>query len=171
METIKNYNKYKKKVTQDFPRVKEFFPFLTLTPLPTKEPLLALKGYILHPNMNGIACKAVFEKYGLKIRGVYPSTFPKQMVKVHDIDSKIPWNQLPYKYRHCFKDERICTHHPDGEINSIPEQDRTIAVLFSAWRLFYQVKIYVEDEKPWTLKDLPHGEEAYEILKREGWVK
>jgi hypothetical protein len=170
VETIENYNSYKKKVLQDFQRVKSFFPSLTLTILPTIVPSkIFFSGLILPPKMNTIVSPADLEKYGFKIKGVYPFKFPDELVEVYDIDSKICWDKIPHEHQHVYPDGRICTHHPDAEINSIPEQDRAIAVLFSAWQLYYQVKIHIEEGSKWVLKDLPHGDEVNKVLRREGW--
>ncbi|SHK18759.1 hypothetical protein [Desulforamulus aeronauticus] len=172
METVKDYKLYKERVLQDFDRVKRFFPFLEITILPTTLPSeITLNGYILQPEMNSIANTAVLEKYGFKINGVYPYEFPDMSVKVYDADGKICWDELPPERQHGIPGRSICTHHPAGEINAIPEQDRTIAVLLSAWQLYYQAKSYIEEGQKWVLKDLPHGEEANRILKKEGWIK
>ncbi|MDD2496795.1 MAG: hypothetical protein PHT78_00600 [Desulfitobacteriaceae bacterium] len=168
MEIVKDYNLYQKRVLQDFQRVRRFFPFLILTILPSKLPSeIIFTGYILKPEMNSLVSVGVFEKYGLRIKGVYPFAFPEKSVKVYDVDAKISWELLPPEYRHCYSDGSICTHHPDAEINAKPEQDRTIAVLFSAWQLYYQAKLYIEDGKKWVLKDLPHGNQANKV----GWIK
>lgn len=172
METIKDYRLYQKRVLHDFQRVRSFFPFLTLTTLPTNLPSeITFHGYILQPEMNSIASPAVLEKFGLRINGVYPYEFPADSVKVYDADAKIRWEELPPERQHRFSGRRICTHHPDGEINALPEQDRSIAILFSAWQLYYQFKFYIEEGKKWVLKDLPHGNQADRILKKEGWIK
>ncbi|MHB9094586.1 MAG: hypothetical protein ACYC21_07920 [Eubacteriales bacterium] len=174
METVKDYRRYKEKVFEDFSRVQRFFPLLTLSVFPTIEPIrIIFIGFILPPKMISIASPEVINEYGFKIRGEYPFAFPKKSVEIFDMEFKINWDKVPREHRHIYdkRTGRLCTHHPSGEINSLPETDQTVAILISAWQLYYQVKICAEEGKVWTLRDLPHGDRAYAILRREGRIK
>lgn len=172
METIKECSLYYECVMQDFLRVQKFFPLLQITILPTTlASEITIDGYLLPPEMNSVANDAIMKTYGLKIHGCYPYNFPAKSLKVWDVDNRINWEKIPERHTHIYPyDGSLCTHHPSAEINDIPEPDQTIAILFSAWQLFYQAKTYIEEGRKWTLKDLPHGDQGTRILKREGRI-
>ncbi|MCJ8343694.1 MAG: hypothetical protein MJH09_12755 [Cetobacterium sp.] len=117
-------------------------------------------------------CKSKIDikKNSIYILGIYPSNFPKQEIVIEDFKQKIDWNKIPLKHNHIntYKNNRtvLCTHHPNGEINELLTEKRSIAVIYSAWRLFIQYKKYLKSGV-WTLNDLPHGLDAVKLLKKE----
>lgn len=114
--------------------------------------------------------KIYIRKNSIYILGIYPSNFPKQEIVIEDFKQKIDWDKIPPKHKHLnsYKNSRyvLCTHHPNGEINELAIEKRSIAVINSAWRLFIQYKKYLESGI-WTLNELPHGSEADKLLKKE----
>ena len=91
--------------------------------------------------------------------------------KYDRVNKKIDWNKIPIEHWHInpYKDEIkvFCTHHPGGEINTIDDKLKSIAICHSAWSLYMQYKSYIKDNI-WILKDLKHGEDAVKQLKAMG---
>lgn len=167
-----NFPKYYNRVKEDFEKVKEQFPLLRITSLPTvthKE--IFIYGYALDKEIVK-CCKTNVDirKRGIYILGIYPSEFPEKEIIIKDLKQRIDWSKIPIQHRHIntyekYKDA-LCTHHPNGEINELPMGKRSITVIDSAWRLFIQYKKYLKSGI-WTLDELPHGLEADKVLKKE----
>lgn len=156
----------------DFKRLKERFPLLEMTSLPTVIPKeIFIYGEAIDKAILEY-CKSEVDirKNSIYILGIYPSSFPKQELVIEDFKQKIDWSKIPLEHRHIniYKNGRkvLCTHHPNGEINELAIEKRSIAIIDSAWRLFIQYKRYLSI-RVWTLKDLPHGENADKLLKKE----
>lgn len=157
---------------KDFEKVKDRFPLLKMTSLPTIVPKeIFIYGEAIDKEILE-CCKSEFyiRKNSIYILGIYPSNFPKQEIVIEDFKQKIDWSKIPleHKHRNTYKNGRnvLCTHHPNGEINELDIEKRSIAVIDSAWRLFIQYKKYLKSGI-WTLNDLPHGSEADKLLKKE----
>lgn len=170
-----NYNEYVKNVLTDFKFVKEFFPLLNICMLPTVKPReLFIHGWLLPADLCGdIEQENNAKRFGMYILAHYPIKYPDEDVEVEDICETIDWGIIPIKHRHRrYIDGRLtglCTHHPYGEINDVPSKHRTVKILMSAWKLYYQYREYIETGV-WSLPDLPHGDEALRILKRQGYI-
>lgn len=170
----KDFNSYYYRIMNDFQNAKKYFPLLKITSLPTVKPKeIFITGNLIPIEvLQGCETLKDIERNSLYILGVYPSEYPKDNIYVEDFYQKINWLKIPYEHRHQNlhpKNNRkvLCTHHPDGEINAIKQEGRTVAILFSAWRLYRQYKEYLKTKK-WTLKDLKHGNEGTLQLKRTG---
>lgn len=170
----KNYSKYVDSVLADFRFVKGFFPLLNVSILPTVIPReLFIYGWLIPAELCDNAEKdANIKRFGIYILANYPATYPEDDVEVEDICRVIDWNLIPENHRHRkIIDGRptgLCTHHPFGEINDVPFKHRTVKILASAWKLYYQYMEYIKTGI-WNLHDLPHGKEALRILKRQGY--
>lgn len=157
---------------KDFEKVKERFPLLKMTFLPTIVPKeIFIYGEAIDKKILEYCKREVdIRKNSIYILGIYPSNFPKQEIVIEDFKQKINWNNIPLEHNHSniYKNFRkvLCTHHPNGEINELEVEKRSIAVIDSAWRLFIQYKNYLKSGI-WTLNDLPHGSEADNLLKKE----
>lgn len=169
-----DYNGYRKLVLEDYLIVKEYFPLLKLTSLPCLNP----KEIYITGNLIPIEvyndCKSSYDidRNSFKILSIYPYDFPNDNIYVEDFYGKIDWAKIPCEHRHQnlhpkTKREILCTHHPYGEINGFRQNERTIAILFSAWKIYRQYKTY-QITKEWTLPDLEHGDNAKEQLKEMG---
>ncbi|MGI6684444.1 MAG: hypothetical protein ACOX47_02925 [Bacillota bacterium] len=171
----RNYNEYFKNVLSDYRFAKEFFPLLNICMLPTVKPReIYMYGWLL-PNIlcNTTEKEENIKKYGIYILAYYSSNYPEEDIEVEDICGAINWELIPERYRHRTlingRPTGLCTHHPDGEINDVPNKHRTVKILMSAWKLYYQYKEYLRTGV-WSLPDLPHGDEAYRILKKQGYI-
>lgn len=144
---------------------------MEITSLPTvthKE--IFIYGYALDKEVVKY-CKTEVDKkkHGIYILGIYPSDFPKSEIIIEDFKQKIQWSKIPAEHRHIntYNGRTVlCTHHPNGEINELPLDKRSVAVIDSAWRLFMQYKKYLKSGI-WTLAELPHGTVADNLLKKE----
>lgn len=171
-----NYSEYLNKVLVDFKFVKEFFPFLNICMLPTVKPKeLFIYGWLVPYDLCCYLDKNTnIDTLGIYILAHYPSEYPDKDIEVEDICRSIDWINIPEKHRHikCLdgRETGLCTHHPYGEINDVPKKHRTVKILASAWKIYYQYKQYI-GTKNWELQDLPHGNEALRILKNEGYIK
>lgn len=170
-----DFDKYYDDIKDDFEQIKKYFPLLHLTLLATKQ------GKEIFISGNLIPCEVYdkcntdedIERFSLPIIAVYPSDFPENEIYVEDYTKKIDWSKIPYKHRHLNPHPSIknktalCTHHPNGEINEIDVEYKSIAILNSAWKLYIQ---YVEYKKTgkWSLEDLKHGCAGTRQLKRSG---
>lgn len=167
-----DFSVYSDLVKKDFNIIKEFFPLLNLTILPTciaKEIYVTGKliPYELLENCNS---ELEIDRNSIFILAIYPSDFDNSDIYVQDLYGKINWDEIPEEHRHFrFHKGRkiICTHHLDGEINGLSKENKSIAILFSAWKLYMQCKEYPMS-KEWRLKDLKHGREAIKQLKKIG---
>lgn len=164
----RDYDEYINDVFSNFRFVNEFFPLLNICLLPTVAPKeLFIYGWLLPADLCGILKK---EEFGMYILAYYPSKYPKEDIEVEDICKKIDWNLIPKRHRHirALRGRQIlCTHHPAGEINDVPVNQRTVKILMSAWKLYYQYKKYIKT-KVWDLDDLPHeSDAALKILKED----
>lgn len=168
-----SYNDYFNSVLSDFAFVKGFFPLLNICMLPTVKPKeLYIYGWLLPASLcNTRDIEANIKRFGMYILAYYPNKYPEEDVEVEDICGVINWNLIPEEHRHIkIIDGRLtglCTHHPDGEINDVPFKHRTVKILTSAWKLYYQYTQYINGGI-WNLPDLPHGDKAMRILKKEG---
>lgn len=179
----KDYDTYYKRVLNDFQIVKKFFPLLHMVCLPTRKPKeIFFTGNLIPSSLlQKCVSQRDIERNSLYILGIHPNEYPEENIFVEDLYEKIDWeSNIPKEHLHLNlhpKTNRIvlCTHHPYGEINALKQTDKTVAILFSAWKLYMQYKKYLKTQK-WTLKDLRHGdegtlqlielEEYYEIYKR-----
>ncbi len=163
------YMDYKKKVLEDFRNVKTFFPTLEICILPTVKPReIFIYGWLVPKDLGLLLSpEEDFKRYGIYIIALYPSKFPDDDITVEDINRTINWSLVPDRHRHRKtingRNTGLCTHHPDGEINSVSRDNRSVKILMSAWKLFFQYSKYVETGK-WELEDLPHGEAARAFL-------
>lgn len=169
----KNFDEYYESVIKDFHIVKDYFPLLQITSLPTvKAKEIFITGKLIPQDVlkKCVSIKDI-ERNSFYILGIYPSEFPKDNMYVEDFYEKINWSGIPDKHKHrriYVKNKRIvlCTHHPDGEINGFKQDFRSVAVLASAWKLYIQCKKYYITNK-WLLKDLRHkDEEAIAQLRK-----
>lgn len=172
-DTNNDFTKYFTLVNEDFKKVRQFFPLMKLSMLPTNEPQeIFISGKLIPYEVLKI-CGSEMDigRNSISVMAIYPSDFNKSNICVKDVDGKIDWNKIPQEHRHYryYKNlEIICTHHELGEINGIPNSERSIAILYSAWRLFIHYIKYQKTGK-WTLKDLKHdGVGAIGQLKRLG---
>lgn len=170
----KDFNKYYQMVMEDFQIVKSFFPLLQIICMPTTKPKeIFITGNLIPIDvLQECVTPKDMERNSLYILGIYPSEYPEDNIYVEDFYEKINWAKIPYEHRHQNlhpKTNRkvLCTHHPDGEVNVLKQNDRTIAILSSAWKLYMQYKEYLKTKK-WILKDLRHGYEGTLQLKRTG---
>lgn len=170
----KDFNKYYQMVMEDFQIVKGYFPLLQIICLPTIQPKeIFITGNLIPVEVlkECVTLKDI-ERNSLYILGIYPNDYPEDNIYVEDFYDKINWNKVSYEHRHenlhpnTYR-KVLCTHHPDGEINALKRNDRTVAILSSAWKLYRQYKEYQKTKK-WTLKDLRHGHEGTLQLKRTG---
>lgn len=169
-----DFSEYSRIVMKDFKNLKNYFPLLNVTSLPTIKPKeIFITGNLIPWNLleKCVTLKDI-ERNSLYILGTYPSNYPDEDIYVEDFYEKINWGNIPYKHRHKRihpKTNRIilCTHHPNGEVNAFKERERTVAILSSAWKLYVQYKKYLKVNK-WTLKDLKHGFEGASQLKKMG---
>ncbi|MBV1821218.1 adenylate/guanylate cyclase domain-containing protein, partial [Bacteroidales bacterium MSK.15.36] len=168
-----NFSRYLTLVKNDFNIVKKFFPLLKLTILPTIKPKeIFITGKLIpYEVFKKCNSDSDINRYSIYILATYPSNFNDENIYVEDMYKKIDWSKIPYEHQHLgsYRNKEIlCTHHERGEINSISKSERTIAILFSAWKLYIQYKEFQKTNK-WTLKGLPHGHiEAIEKLKLAG---
>lgn len=170
-----DFNEYYLQVKHDYAFVKDVFPLLHLTILPTVDAKeIFIQGKLIpYEVLKKCKSKRDIERLSLSIIATYPSDYPNNEIYVEDILRKIDWNEIPNEHRHYnrhpkIKDKSVlCTHHPYGEINSIKKSNKTIAILNSAWKLYIQ---YVKYKKTsiWSLKDLKHDTEGTKQLKRSG---
>jgi hypothetical protein len=171
----RSYSDYLNNVFSDFKFVKEFFPLLNICMLPTVQPReLFIYGWLLPIDLCAeIEKEANIKRFGMYILSHYPSKYPEEDVEVEDICRTIDWGLIPEKHRHRkLLDGRptgLCTHHPYGEVNDVPKKHRTVKILTSAWKLYYQYKEYIKTGV-WSLPDLPHGDEALRILEKQGYI-
>lgn len=164
-----DYNIYKEKVFADFKRVKDFFPLLSLAEPPLTSSSFVLYGNLIPFNIYKYTSKDNIEDHSIYINATYPLEFPsKNITAVKDIYSKINWSLVPAKHRHIYTTGNMCTHHPYGEITKVPVEERSIKILFSAYRLFYQYKSFLETGE-WIIDDLSHGILANLSLIKEGY--
>lgn len=168
-----DFNKYYEDVLKDFKNIKTFFPLLNLTILPTLKPKeIYITGQLIpFEIIKSCTSKGNIKRKSIYIRAIYPSDYPENQIVVEDIFKKINWKDVPNEHRHkrSYKDiEIICTHHPRGEINNLCTQDKSIAILHSAWSIYVQYKSYLKTGK-WKLKELNHDyKHAIKQLKRIG---
>lgn len=167
-----NFPKYLSLVKSDFNIVKEYFPLLNLTILPTnraKEIFITGK-LIPYEILQECSSQNDIDMNSIYILAIYPSDFNDSDIYVQDLYDKIDWSKIPYEHWHIRPNkgrEIICTHHLDGEINDIAKAERSIAILFSAWKLYIQCKEFPVTKK-WILKDLKHGNDAIRQLRLMG---
>lgn len=166
-----DFNRYYDKVSKDFELVKSFFPLLRICMPPTVEPKeIFIFGKLvprdLVPLLNS---EEIEKKYSFYIFASYPSNFPDEDITVEDVCGAIDWRLVPSEHRHIkYINGRLtglCTHHPNGEINSVKSEHRSTKILMSAWKLYYQVVSFIEGGK-WELPDLPHGDEALKFINK-----
>lgn len=167
----KNFDEYYKLVRKDFENVKLKFPLLNIVSLPTRIPKeIYIEGILINKELLQLCKREIdIKKNSMRILGIYPSNFPKNDLVISDIDKKINWNEIPRNHKHEneYKEIKVlCTHHPNGEINEFKEDEKSIEILMSAWRLFIQYKEYKKNKK-WKIRDLPHGGEADKKLRKE----
>ncbi len=167
-----DYSRYSALVKDDFNIVKRFFPLLKLTILPTVKPkeIVITGNLIPYEVLKKCNSDSDINRYSIYIMATYPSNFSNNTIYVEDIYGKIDWSIIPDKHKHLrFLNgkEVLCTHHPHGEINGLPKYKRSLAILFSAWRLYIQCEEFSKT-KNWALKDLRHGDEATRQLKQIG---
>ncbi|WIF95472.1 hypothetical protein [Caminicella sporogenes] len=170
----RDFNIYYSNVVKDFNIAKSFFPLITLTILPTNKPKeIFITGNLIPVDvLKRCLTKRDIERYSIYILGIYPSEFPDDDIHVEDFHKKIDWSRVPYKHKHeniYIKNRRkvLCTHHPNGEINKLTQQERTVAILSNAWKLYRHYKEYLKTGK-WAMKDLRHGHEGTMQLKKTG---
>lgn len=167
-----NFSAYLTSVKTDFKMIKSFFPLLILTILPTAKPKEVFITGTLIPYEILKKCKSDsdIDSYSIYIRATYPSNFNEANIYVEDVYSKINWSNVPEEHRHLrfYRGKEIlCTHHLYGEINGIPRSEQSLAILFSAWKLYIQYREFQKSNE-WILPDLPHGVEAIKELKKMG---
>ncbi len=141
-------------------RIKDRFPLLKFTLLPTKEKALA---YI-----KGDLCdREHFENYGQKymrknnmsfpIFAILPLDYRSKGIRVFDACNRINQKQIPNEYLHFNEKNEICTHKP---IDITPE-NAVIDVLQSAWHLYIEYQKF-ERTGRFDLNCYPHGGDPYE---------
>lgn len=167
-----DYSKYLRLVKRDFRIVKDYFPLLKLSILPTIKPKeIYLTGDLIpFEVLKKCNSDSDIERYSIYIMATYPSNYKDEDIYVEDIYRKIDWSKIPDKHKHwqTYRGKKIlCTHHEYGEINSLAEDEKSLAILFSAWKLYIQYCKYLKNKR-WVLKDLRHGSEAIKQLKRMG---
>ncbi|WP_091545011.1 hypothetical protein [Alkaliphilus peptidifermentans] len=166
-----DYNNYYREVYKDYQLVKSFFPLLKICMPPTVEPKeIFIFGKLVPSDMvTYLKSEEIEKKYSFYIFASYPSNFPDEDITVEDVCGSIDWSLVPPEHRHIKyingRSTGLCTHHPDGEINSVKYEHRTTKILMSAWKLYYQVLSFVEG-KNWELVDLPHGDEALRFINK-----
>ena len=176
-DMIPDYNEndfcsYYRKVKNDFKKIKKEFPLLKITSLPTVKPKEIYMHGLLISNKVLNLCKREIDvkRNSIEILAIYPSDYPKSEIVVEDLMKKISWDKIPKAHQHInfYRNGRevLCTHHPNGEINEFPIEVRSVAVLKSAWNIYFQYKEYLK-KRVWTLKDLPHGTKGDEQLIKE----
>lgn len=170
----KDFNKYYQMVMEDFQIVKNYFPLLQIVCLPTTKPKeIFISGNLIPMEvLQECVTPNDIERNSLYILGIYPNDYPEDNIYVEDFYEKINWSKVPYEHRHQNIHPRtyrkaLCTHHPNGEVNALKQNVRTVAILSSAWKLYRQYKEYLKTKK-WILKDLRHGHEGTLQLKRTG---
>lgn len=166
-----SFQDYYEKVMRDFTNLKKEFPLLKVTMLPTRKlKKIFIKGKLIPKEvLDNCVRKSQIEKNSIDIIAIYPNNFPQAEITVKDINGKIDWSKLPDKHRHrrIIDDiEYLCTHHPNGEINSIHVNKRSSIVLNNAWKIYAQYVKYLKDKK-WIIAELPHGLKAATTLMRE----
>ncbi len=167
-----DFSRYSTLVKDDFKIAKGFFPLLKLSILPTVKPkeIFIMGDLIPYGVLKNCNSEYDINRYSIYIMATYPSNFNNEDIYVEDIYREINWENIPPKHRHFryHKDKEIlCTHHLLGEINGIPKSERSIAILFSAWKLYIQYKKFQRTNE-WVLPDLLHGTEAIKELKQMG---
>lgn len=167
----KDFNQYFHTSRNDFRFIKEFFPLLKICILPTVKPRqIFLYGWLLPAELCEFCTNEIdITRYGFYIYSYYPIGFPEDDIEVEDIFGTINWSLIPVKHRHInYVNGRLtglCTHHPYGEINDVPSNHRSVKILMSAWKLYYQCIQYI-NSGVWDLPDLPHGNEALPKLNK-----
>ena len=168
-----DFNKYYNYVIKDFENLKSYFPLMQLSIEPTMIPMeiYAIGKLIPYEIEKKCKTKGDRNRNSIDVRIIYPSEYPNEVVVIEDINKKIDRNKIPIEHWHInpYKDEIkvFCTHHPGGEINTIDDKLKSIAICHSAWSLYMQYKSYIKDNI-WILKDLKHGEDAVKQLKAMG---
>lgn len=166
-----DYSRYLTIVKSDFKNVKEFFPLLKITILPSVKPkeIFITGDLIPYRVLKNCNSENDINRYSIYIMATYPSNFDDDNIYVEDLYGKIDWSKIPYEHRHfrSFKNKEIlCTHHDFGEINGLSKSVRSLAILFSAWKLYMQYKKFQKTNE-WVIDDLPHDYfEALKELKR-----
>lgn len=177
IDMIPDYNEsdfcnYYKKVKDDFKKIKKEFPLIKITSLPTVKPKeIYLHGLLISNEVLELCRRDIdVKKSSIEILALYPSDYPKSEIVIEDINKKILWSKIPKEHQHIniYRNGRevFCTHHPKGEINEFPVEERSVVVLKSAWNIYFQYKEYLQ-KGVWTLKDLPHGKKGDEQLIKE----
>lgn len=166
-----NYSIYKEMVYADFNRVKDFFPLLYICEPPLQSKEIAIYGNLIPNEIYKLTNDKNLQELSITINAKYPTKFPEQnLYNIRDVTRKINWETIPPEHIHRFGvDGLLCTYHPQGEINNEPMEERTVKILLSAYRLYYQY-IYFIKHGEWIIDDLPHGSLADPILKKEGYL-
>lgn len=164
-----DYKLYKEKVHEDFKRVKDFFPLLHITEPPTLSSEFVIYGRLIPFDIYKLTTDSSIEEFSIFVNATYPIEFPEININmVKDVYAKINWQLVPEKHRHKYITGNLCTHHPFGEINHIPIEERSIKILFSAYRLYCQYNSF-KGTGIWLIDDLPHGIWADFKLIKEGY--
>jgi hypothetical protein len=162
------YNDYIQKVYEDYLIIKKIYPLLKILILP---PLNNRKKSFLYgkliPKKIFDLCRGdqeLLEDNSLEIIGIYPDNFPEKEIEIKDRNKIINWGKVEYEHWHFNANNgTLCTHHPNGRIKELKFEDRSLAVLDSAWNIFVSYK-----NNNWEIPELKHGYEGTKQLKREG---
>lgn len=163
------YDVYRKKVYEDFKIVKDFFPLLDIIEPPKPGGKFVISGRLIPFDIYKFTTEVSIEEVSIIINATYPIDFPERTInEVKDVYAKIDWNQIPEQHRHRYGTGNLCTHHPFGEISNVAIEERSIKILFSAYRLYCQY-IAFKETGVWSINDLPHGFLADFKLIKEGY--
>lgn len=135
------YNSYYSSLLGLARRIKERFPLLKLTLLPTTTWVLAyIKGDLITADL----LEKYGESYAIKqgmtfpIFAVIPINYQEEGIKVFDSCNRINKEKIDNRYLHMNGDNELCTHKP---VDITPE-NAVIDVLQSAWHLYTEYKKY-----------------------------
>ena len=162
-----DFNIYNQIVFEDFNKISLYFPLLKIVRPPySKIREITIQGFLIPRDIVDLNSGNNLKRFGFDIVAKYPFYFPMANIVVCDIYNKIKMEYIPEAHRHKYPDGTLCTHHEKDILRIVPE-NRTYAILDSAWNLYWQYYRIRYYKKRWTLPDLPHDEgEAIKIIKR-----
>lgn len=141
-------------------KIKEFFPLLVFTILPTiKKTLAYIKGDLITREwLNEYGYVEAKEKgISFPIFALVPYDYLRTGIIVYDACNRINKNKIDYKFLHMNDGNELCTHKPVD----ITSENAVIDVLKSAWYLYTEYKKYERTNK-FDLKCYTHGGSPYE---------
>lgn len=149
----------------DYMYLKQVYPELNMCGVEVN-PRIAV-GTVILPELRSEP-REIRARLALPIKVVYSNNFPEQEITVYDAEKMINWDAVPYEHRHKFGDLSLCTHHTKALKLVRNEDNRSILIVRSAILLYLAFLECVDTGKwPEKFKDLPHGDAAIRILKRD----